>query len=187
MKINTSAIDGYDNMTAEEKLNAILNADFTDEKLKSAFEKTASEVASYKKKLQEKMTDDERKAEERAEWEKNLTAQLEEANRRAEKAERENVINHHKASYLANGYDEKLAESSAKAMADGNTAQLFADLKAYTEAREKAIRAELLAGTPKPEGAGGAEVVTKESFLKMTSEEQKKYVSENPNWKSDLK
>ena len=74
MKIDTSRIDGYQNMTVEEKLAALegfeLEAPPPDDKeiqrLKDALSKSNSEAADYKRQLRAKMTDDEAKAAEEA-------------------------------------------------------------------------------------------------------------------------
>ena len=54
MKI-TDKIEGYESMSAEEKLKALEGLDVEDstdyQKLKESFNKTSSEVADYKKKL----------------------------------------------------------------------------------------------------------------------------------------
>jgi len=67
-------------------------------------------------------------------------------------------VNAHKASFLAQGYDEKLADKAAKAMADGDMNTVFAMMKQHGEDREKALKAEILKGTPTPPaGEGGDE------------------------------
>ena len=62
-KINTSAIEGYEAMSAEEKLAALEALDIPDvDKIKSALDKATSEAAGYKKQLRERMSEDEAKA-----------------------------------------------------------------------------------------------------------------------------
>jgi len=62
-KINTSAIEGYADMSAEEKLAALEAMDLPDvDKIKSALDKATSEAAGYKKQLRERMTEDEARA-----------------------------------------------------------------------------------------------------------------------------
>ena len=68
-KIDTSTIAGYAEMTAEQKLAALESFEYDDgskqaEKLKAAVDKASSEAAAYKKQLNAKMTDDERKQQE---------------------------------------------------------------------------------------------------------------------------
>ena len=71
-KIDISTIEGYSEMTAEEKLAALEafelpEPDFTGWVQKDALDKAASEAASYKKQLRENMTAEEEKAEREAE------------------------------------------------------------------------------------------------------------------------
>ena len=72
MKIDVSKIEGYADMTAEEKLKALEEFDVPDPDYsgyvkKEQFDKTASELAAKKKELSEKMTEDERRAKEEQE------------------------------------------------------------------------------------------------------------------------
>ena len=69
-KIDTSGIEGYAEMTAEQKLAALEGFDIPDPDLsgyvkKDLFDKKASELAAAKKQLGEKMTEDEQKASEK--------------------------------------------------------------------------------------------------------------------------
>ena len=63
-KIDVSKIEGYENMTPEQKIAALEGFDTPDPDYsgyvkKDVFDKTASELAGVKKQLKEKMTDDE--------------------------------------------------------------------------------------------------------------------------------
>ena len=98
-KIDISTIEGYSEMTAEEKLAALEamelpEPDFTGWVKKDALDKVASEAASYKKQLREKMTAEEEKAEREAEERAALQARVEEL-------ERERTIHGYVSSYLA--------------------------------------------------------------------------------------
>lgn len=148
MKID---IENYESMTTEEKL-AALEANYSSAaQHKAAADKAASEAASYKKQLREKQTDEEAKAAQEA---ADRAALLE----RAEKAEHDLAVSNFVKSYLAMGYDEKLAESSAEAMAKGDTATVFANQKIHAENREKALKAEWLKGTPRPTGGNDPKI-----------------------------
>ena len=75
MKIDVTKIEGYENMTAEEKLAALENFDIEEKpndesKWKSALDKATAEAAKYKKELREKQTESERLEAERAEKDK---------------------------------------------------------------------------------------------------------------------
>ena len=115
------------------------------------FDKVSSELAAVKKQLKEKMTEDEQREAERLAVEKEMKEEL-------DTLRKEKTVNPYKASFLAQGYDEKLADKAAKAMADGDMNTVFAMMKQHGEDREKALKAEILKGTPTPPaGEGGDE------------------------------
>ena len=155
-KIDESTIEGYDEMSAEEKLE-ILEAmelpepDFTGWVKKDALDKVASEAAAYKKQLREKMTAEEEKAEREAEERAALQARVEEL-------ERERTIHTYTTSYLAMGYEESLAKSTAEALMSGDMETVFENQRAFAQAREKALRAEILKSTPRPAGGSDRKV-----------------------------
>jgi hypothetical protein len=152
-KIDISMIEGYSEMTAEEKLAALEamelpEPDFTGWVKKDALDKAASEAAAYKKQLREKMTAEEEKAEREAEERAALQARVEEL-------ERERTISNYVSSYLGMGYEESLAKSTAEALVTGDMETVFENQKTFAQSREKALRAEILKSTPRP--AGGTE------------------------------
>ena len=142
-------IENYENMTLEEKVAALeaYEPDMSGYVSKATFDKTASEAASYKKQLREKMSEEEAKAAKEAEDRASLLE-------RVEKAERALAVSKFVSSYISMGYDEKLARNTAEALAKGDMNTVFANQKIHAETREKALRAELLKSTPRP--AGGA-------------------------------
>lgn len=153
MNIDTSTIENFDSLSAEEKVDALLKLDLPDSsaeiaRMKSALDKATSEAADYKKQLKGKLTEDEAAAAEReAKW-----AEME---AKLKALELEKTISTYKASYLAmNGYDEKLAEDTAKALAEGDMAKVFANQQKANAAYEKKLRADLVKQDPKPDGAG---------------------------------
>ena len=155
MNIDTSTIEGFDSMTAEQKVEALLKVEVP-EKIdlagyvkKDLFDKTASELAEAKKAAKAKMTEEEAAAAERdAKWAE-MEAKLKDL-------ETEKTISTYKASYLAMpGFDEKLAEETAKALADGDMKTVFANQQKANAAYEKKLRADLVKKDPKPDGAGG--------------------------------
>lgn len=172
MKIN---IEGYENMTPEEKIAALesYEPDMSGFVSKATFDKTASDLAAAKKSLREKMSEEEAKAAKAAEEHAALLA-------RVEQLEREKAVSTYVGSYLAMGYEEKLARSSAEALAKGDMDTLFANQKTHTESREKALRAELLKQTPHPPAGGAPAAMKKEDFAKMSLLEKQKFAKENP-------
>ena len=178
MKINTKKIEGYEDMTLEQKLSALESyemdePDYTGYVSKDVFDKTASELANSKKQLREKMTAEEIKAKEDAEkWDELV--------KERDALLREKTIANHTARYLALGYDEKLAVDTAEAMANGDLDKMFANQKKHLESVDKKHREDAMKGTPKPEGGNGSETITKEKFSQMSIAEQYKYSVEHP-------
>lgn len=164
----TELIQGYADMTAEEKLAALEALDQPENKpdpevnrLKTQLSKANSEAADYKRKLEEKMTADEKKAADEAEAKKQMEEEI-------KTLRRDKQISSYKASYLAMGYDEALAEDTASAMTDGNMEKVFANQKAFQEAHDKAVLAGAVKTTPTPPaGSSGNATVTAEQFAKM--------------------
>lgn len=174
-KINTSAIEGYENMSAEEKLAALEAMDIPDvDKMKSALDKATSEAAGYKKQLRERMSEDEAKAARDAEEREKVMAELEQL--RAEK-----VVDQYTTKFLALGYDEKLARETASALAAGDTEVVFKNYSKFIVDREKALKAEILKATPTPPAGDGAEKISKEDIQKMSLAERQKFFRENPD------
>ncbi len=178
MKIDVTQIEGYENMTAEEKLKALEEFDVPDPDYsgfvkKEQFDKTASELATAKKQLKEKMTEDEaarqKEQEEREELKNNYNKLLRESN-----------ISKHKAKLIAFGYDEALAEETATAMTDGDSEKVFINQQKHLKDFEKKVRADALKNTPKPTPDGDSKTMTLEKFRKLSSQERYDFSVKNP-------
>ena len=166
-------IENYESMTPEEKL-AALEANFSSvAQHKANADKAASEAAEYKKKLRERMSEDEDKAAKAAEEHAALLA-------RVEQLEHEKAVGTYTNAYLAMGYDEKLAKSSAEALAKGDMDAVFKFQKVHADTREKALRTELLKGTPPPAAGNTDTGMTKEKFSKLTLAEKAEFAEKNP-------
>lgn len=177
MKIDVTQIEGYENMTAEEKLKALEEFDVPDPDYsgfvkKEQFDKTASELATAKKQLKEKMTEDEaarqKEQEKREELENNYNKLLRESN-----------ISKHKAKLIALGYDEALAEETATAMTDGDSEKVFINQQKHLKDFEKKVRADALKNTPKPTPDGDPKGMTLEKLKKMSPLERDKFYREH--------
>lgn len=148
-KIDVSKIDGFDAMTAEDKVNALLsyeievkepdNTELT--KLKTALSKSNAESAEWKRKLREKQTEQERIEAERAEENKRRDEELAELRRERE-------ISKLTAQYLAVGYSAELANETAIASADGDTAKVLANQMAFLEQKKKDLEVAALGKQP---------------------------------------
>jgi hypothetical protein len=168
-------IENYENMTLEQKLAALeaYEPDMSGFVSKAVFDKKASEAAELSKQLRSRMTEEEAKATRDAEERAELLA-------RVEQLEHEKAVNGYVNNYLAMGYDEKLAKSSAEALAKGDMDTVFKNQKTHVETREKNLKTELLKQTPPPAGGKADTAMKKEEFQKMTLAEKAKFASEHP-------
>ena len=168
-------IENYENMTPEEKLAAFEAYDPEKDGFvsKAVLDKKASEAAELSKQLKARMSEDEAKAAQEAEEKSKMLARIEEL-------ERERAVNTYTTSYLAMGYDEKLAKSTAEAMAKGDMDTVFANQKVFTEGREKALKAELLKSTPTPPAGGADGGMTLERLRAMSPAERHEFSVNNP-------
>lgn len=168
-------IENYENMTPEEKLAALEAYDPESDGFvsKTVFDRKASEASDLSKQLKARMTEEEAKAAKDAEERAALIARVEEL-------EKERAVNTYTTAYIGMGYDEKLAKSTAEAIAKGDMNTVFANQKTFNEAREKALKAELLKSTPTPPAGGSDNGMKKEDFLKMSLAEKQKFAAENP-------
>ena len=180
-KLDTTLIEGYDNMTPEQKVAALESLEYEDhaaelEKTKNALTKANGDAAEWKRKHNALLTEDELKRQKEAEERQSIMDELNTL--RAEK-----LISGYKASYMANGYDEALAEQTARALAAGEMDTVFANQKTFQEAHDKALKAQLMGGTPKPAGDGGdsGKGMTKEAFLKLPPLERQEYAKTHPD------
>lgn len=180
MNIKDLLGDSYkEGMTVEEIETALKGIDLpTDnsaeiDRLKNALSKSNSEAAEFKKQLKEKMSAEELKAKEDAEkWEELI--------KERDALLREKTVSGHKAKFLTLGYDEKLANEAAEALANGELDKFFENHKKHNESLEKKIRGDVLKETPTPTGGNGSDTITKEKFSKMSIAEQYKYSIEHP-------
>lgn len=185
MKIDTSTIEGYAEMTAEQKLSAlegfeIAEPDYTGYVKKEQFDKASSDAAEWKKKYHSKLSEDEQ-----AEIARKQA--LEEMQTELETLRRDKSVSSYTAELLSLGYDDELAKETAEAMADGNFKKVFANQKKFKTNFEKTIRTEILGDTPRPDGTGGTKIMTKADFLKMPYEKQVEYIKDHPNYQNELK
>lgn len=128
------------------------------DKLKTQLSKANSEAADYKKQLRGKQTADEAAAAEQK-------AAMDKLTQENADLKRSFALSDKKAKLIAMGYDEKLADSTAVAMVDGDMDTVMANQAKFNESREKAIQAELMKKTPRPaagsEGTGGMDYAKK--------------------------
>ena len=178
-RIDTSTIEGYAEMTDEQKIAALEEFEYDDnaaevQRLKKANDKNSKEAAEWKRKHSELLSEEERAKAEEADRIKTL----EEENAALK---REKNIVSHKAELISLGYDEALASATAEAMVDGDTEKVFANQKKFLEAHDKAYKAELMKTPLEPDGGDTPAYKTKEDIMKIkdTSERQQA-IADNP-------
>lgn len=139
MKLDSAKIVGFDEMTAEEKVAALLdyeietppvNDDEEKRKLKTALSKANSECAEWKKQLREKQTEQERAEAERKEREQAVEEEL-------RMLRRDKTVAGYVNSCLALGYDKELAQRAATAMADNDAAEIMACQQEFLAVKQK--------------------------------------------------
>ena len=119
-KIDVSSIEGYETMTADEKLAALENFEYEDhsaeladlDKYKDAVTKANHDAAEYKKQLKA-LQDQQKTGNSKAD---DTIAKLQE---QVAELTRQNTIASYTAQFTALGYDAELAQATAIATADG--------------------------------------------------------------------
>lgn len=155
-QIDTSGIENFDSMTADEKVSALLSFQYDDgtekikaaeenaAKMKAAFDKASSEAAGYKKQLNASKSEEERA---KIETEETMKAMQEElAALRQEKQ-----ISTAKAAFLGGGFDDANATDAANAFIAGDIEKMSAALKKFRESIEVSTKSKLMGSNPKPE------------------------------------
>lgn len=154
-KIDISKIEGYAAMTPEQKIAALEaaetpDADYTGYVKKETFDKTASELATLKKQHRDTLSAEEQKKQEDEQALADMKNQL-------ETLKKDKTVSEYKAKFIAQGYKEDLAEETAKALADGDTAKVFANQTKFLDDYAKNVKADALKKTPKPPAGDNAD------------------------------
>lgn len=179
-KLDTSKIEGYAEMSAEDKVKALEAFEYEDnaeelKRYKDSNSKANSEVAEYKRKL--KALED--KASEGASESDKKMAELEE---QIKALQREKSVTERKASFIGLGMTEDSALKASEAFTNGDSDSFFKEMKSFMTEHDKLFKAELLKTTPKPGSEGGnAPTMTKEAFKKLSPGERLKYSQEHPD------
>ncbi len=180
MKVDVSKIEGYAEMSAEDKIKALEELEIDDnsselERYKNATSKANSEVAEYKRKL--KALED--KANEGASESDKKMAELEEQIKALQK---EKSITERKASFIGLGMTEETALKASEAFTNGDSDGFFAEMKSFMTEHDKVFKADLLKATPRPGDEGGkAPTMTLEAFRKLSPAERAQYSQDHPD------
>lgn len=159
MKIDTTQISGYSEMTVEEKLAALEAFEYSDnadelEKLRTSVSKANSQAADFKRQLKEATANAAKATDE-------STSELNAIKEQLATLQREKAISEHTASFIAQGYDQSLAVESATALMDGDSAKLFANMGKFLAERDKVAKAKEMASMERPaSGVGVGESAT---------------------------
>lgn len=142
MKIDTAKLEGFETFPPEVKA-AIEAYEIDDhaaelESLKGLVSKRNSEIAEAKRKLNERLSEQEKAANETQE----LIAQLKADNERFKASER---VAGYKAKLMAAGYDAESADALSKSLPDGVADSFFETTKTFIDSRAQQIQADLLA------------------------------------------
>ena len=147
-KIDTTKIEGYESMSAEEKIAALESYEVDDasdnteiEKYKKLLTKANTEAADYKRKLNEKLSEQERAEAERAEAEKATQEELKQL--RAEKR-----VSVYTTKLVEAGYDTATAKTMANSLPEGLGEDYFTSQKTFLENKTKEIEANALKKQP---------------------------------------
>ena len=159
-KIDTSTIQGYAEMTAEQKLAALEALEMPDapdmtkfvaksdyDKLKTASDNNASEAKSWKDKYNSTLSEAERQKQAAEEAQKATNDRLAEL-------ERKDKIATAKDGYIASGFDAALALATAEAEVDGKMDVVRANIAKHTENVKATVKDEAMKGTPAPPAGG---------------------------------
>jgi hypothetical protein len=147
------------------------------DKLKLANDKNSHDASEWKKKYNSTLTEQEQakiaSEQASAELQAKYDALLKETN-----------VMKYTNQFLASGMDEKLAKSSAEALANGDMDTVFENQKKFASSVKKQVTDELLKDTPKPDGGNpdgdDAPKVTRKDISKMSLQEQLKFSKEHP-------
>ena len=175
-KIDTTKIEGYENMSPEQKVAALEahefpNPDYKGFVKKEVFDRTTSELAETKRKYNALLSEEEQAKNQRDEEHQALLNKV-------AAMEKNETISKHKASYLAMGYSEEHATKAATALAEGKTDEVFAIQKEHLTAHDSALKADLLKGTPTPPpGAGNGGTGTDYNKLALEAQANGDYTT----------
>ena len=185
MKIDPLAIEGFEAMTPEDKIKALLELEFPDsseadrlkaenQKQKDLITKYTGEISSLKKAQNASLSEADRKTKEQEE----TLADLQE---RYNELLKKSTIGNYAAKLITLGYSEDMALESATALVDGDMEKVFENSAKFKTSLEKQFKAEVVKSTPKPDSKGGvAAPKTKEDIMKIKDDsERQQAIAEN--------
>lgn len=184
-KIDVTKIDGYAEMSTEEKLKVLEAFEYDDgaseiERYKNSVSKANSEAAEWKKKHNALLSEDEKAKQEQADY----IAQLKKQN---EDLLKERDVAKYKTELLSMGYSDDLATETANALFSGDVSKVLKNQATFVTEQKKAVIAESVKNTPKPPvDNGNGKTLTKAEFSKMSLNEQVKVYNESLDLYNEL-
>ena len=185
MKIDLSTIEGFDAMSPEDKIKALLEMEFPDtseidrlkadnQKQKDLITKYTGEISSLKKAQNATLSEADRKTKEQEETLADLQEKYNELLKKS-------TIGNYASKLMALGYSEDMALESATAFAEGDIDKIFENSAKFKANLEKQFRAEAVKSTPRPDSKGGiAAPKTKEEIMKIRDDsERQRAIAEN--------
>lgn len=160
-QIDVTQIPGFEEMTADQKLEAVMKLDIPDKVdlsgyvKKSVFDAKAAEASDLSKKLKGKMTEDEQKQAEIAEAAEAAAKEKEALLARVAELEKNNTLRELTLGFSNLGFDEALAADTANHFEGKDSVKFFTNMKKFLDSYEKAIEKKLMDKTPGPGGNAG--------------------------------
>lgn len=182
-KIDLSAIDGYSDMSAEDKVKALEGFEFDDRseqlaKLRKSVDNATHEAAEYKRQLKDAEV---RQTEGKSDAEK----QLEDMKRQIETMRREKTISDYSARLVSQGYDAELASASSKALADGNMDEFFSNAAKFLSDHDTKLKAQLAKHSIEPKTGNSnpdsATQMTKQRLMKLPAGQRAAFAEHHPD------
>lgn len=148
-KIDITKIEGYENMTAEQKIAALeaYEFDHTGWVKKETLDRATSDAAEWKRKYTNTLSEAEQARIAAEEAQATTNARLAEL-------ERKDKISITKDKYIASGFPVDLAMATAEAFVDGNMDVVLSNITKHATNVATAARDEVLKETPRPPASG---------------------------------
>ena len=185
MKIDLNTIEGFDAMSPEDKIKALLELEFPDstevdklkadnQRQKDLITKYTGEISSLKKAQNASLSEADRKTKEQEETLADLQEKYNELLKKS-------TIDNYASKLIALGYSEDMAVESAQALVDGDMEKVFDNSAKFKATLERQFKAEVVKSTPKPDSKGGVAVPkTREDIMKIKdASERQKAIAEN--------
>ena len=159
--ISTESIEGFEGMTPEEKVEALLKLDIPEEVdlsgyvKKSVFDAKAAEASDLSKKLKGKLSEDEQRKAAEEEAKQQEAQKFKELEDNYNELMKSSTLKEHTISLNGLGFDDKLAADTAAAIVDGDAAKLFKNMRTFLDGFRKTVEKELMDRTPGINGNGG--------------------------------